>query len=132
MKITDKMIEDIVNIHEDYKELKGCAVAYNSKTIKDCLKQKGYEVEEPKSKLEEARKFKCAVFVDGGGLIWCKNGDRLKQIELFEQAIGETINNLICCGNCRYENQCSYDDNNTIGCDDNHSKWEPKYENNNN
>ena len=54
MLITNKMIEDFLNSHY------ACSNDFNKsfQKTKENLKQKGYEIEEPKTKLEIAREYR--------------------------------------------------------------------------
>jgi hypothetical protein len=118
--ITDKMIEDFIScvLIDDPSNIR------HSDDIKDRLKQKGYEVEAPKTKLEEARChyeefMKEYGFDDETDL----QIDKIKI--LYEQAIEEMIDKLICCGNCKLYHKIGIQPAICSDCN-NYSKWKSK------
>jgi hypothetical protein len=106
MKITDKLIEDMIYAYQASK--KDCS----KELLKEKLKEKGYEVEEPKSKLEEARDYLlCERRADQylPYIIVFEKGQVEEKIKLYEEAIEEErqtiIDKMKNCGNCKYANQ---------------------------
>jgi hypothetical protein len=93
MKITNKLIDDIFDSFLDEKN----KAKINITNIKKYLKQKGYEVEEKKSKLELAKEYKNKVyrqasleddqFFNGDMYIYADKVDIL--VNMYEQAIEE-------------------------------------------
>lgn len=95
--ITDKMMYDILDCFLGERE----KAVLNLTKIKNTLKQKGYEVEEKKSKLDEARDFiidewthedfqeKYSRATDYDSIVICIKGTVDHKITLYEQAIRE-------------------------------------------
>jgi hypothetical protein len=86
MKITDKMIEDI---------LKSAYYADDNKTLlcdKNYLKEVfNYEVEEPKTKLEQAEEYYNN---------YDNNIESIHQVETLYEYFKQVINKMKCCDNC--------------------------------
>lgn len=100
MKITDKMIEDLICDQCDSYRMGVVTRGVNCSeysTCKNSIKQKGYEVEEPKSKLEEAGDYYNNL---------CHDNVSKYQItalkDLYEQVIEEIIADYENCNNCDY------------------------------
>jgi hypothetical protein len=79
--ITDKMIEDIVWMADESSNMDK---AYSMEKTKELLKEKGYEVEEKKSKLDEAREFYKDMEVVAPHILNLKNKyeEAIKEIQI--------------------------------------------------
>jgi hypothetical protein len=123
--ITDKEITDIIKIWGNFKESSKIPGEHLG-DVKRGLKEKGYEVEEEKNKLELVREYYNIIKGYFG-----HDAEINKVYYKYEEAVAELqeqIEQMKCCGNCKYVGvkcECEYEVNGE--CDDNLSMWEPGY-----
>jgi hypothetical protein len=93
MKITNKFIEDMIEILDGLTKQEGERYGINYNYFKEEFKEKGYEVEEQKSKLEIAREYKIReykAYEYGSAMIYHPTSVDWK-IKLYEEAIKNEI-----------------------------------------
>lgn len=105
-------VKEILSKSNEYKN-KDIWQFESEEALFSFLEDVGIEVEESKSKLEEAREYKVKF-----------HDDIDNKIYLYEQAIEELINKMKCCGNCKSQDNhtCNKRANGEVCAD--YDKWE--------